>query len=106
MNKAALVSARVPIEIKKQGNAILENIGSTPTQLVNSAYQYVINHGALPVIQQELKPARRVLSAAQANRIKARTLLMALPGSELNMDVRELKTFIAEGRRADYEALT
>ena len=38
----AIVTARVPAEIKKQGNAVLREIGSTPTELVNAAYRYVL----------------------------------------------------------------
>jgi antitoxin component of RelBE/YafQ-DinJ toxin-antitoxin module len=105
MNKVALVSARVPIEIKTQGNAVLERIGSTPTQLVNSAYRYVIDHEALPSIKSEFSPAERTLSKAQVNKLKARSLLMALPGLEFALDDRSLKEVLAEGRRAEYESL-
>ena len=41
----AIVTARVPAEIKKQGNAVLREIGSTPTELVNAAYRYVLKRG-------------------------------------------------------------
>ena len=44
----SIVTARVPTEIKKQGNAVLEKIGATPTELINSAYEYAISHGSLP----------------------------------------------------------
>lgn len=106
MDKVALVSARVPIEIKKQGNAILKQIDSTPTQLVNSAYQYVIEHGALPQVKPELKPEKRTLSKTQANKLKARQLLMSLPGAEQALDNKDFKVTLAEGRRADYESFT
>jgi antitoxin component of RelBE/YafQ-DinJ toxin-antitoxin module len=102
----ALVSARVPKEIRRQGNVVLERIGATPTQLVNAAYQYVIEHGALPATKKELSPANRTLSVAQLNKLKARSLRMALPGSELALKNRDLKELLAEGRLADYESLT
>ena len=105
MDKVALVSARVPTEIKKQGNIILEKIGSSPTQLVNSAYQYIIDNGKLPSAEQELKPAKRKLDAMQINKIKARSLLMALPDSELALDGKDIKEVLAQKRRADYESL-
>ena len=38
----AIVTARVPVEIKRQGNAVLKKIGSTPTELVNDAYRDVL----------------------------------------------------------------
>ena len=44
----AIVTARVPAEIKKQGNAVLREIGSTPTELVNAAYRYVLKERELP----------------------------------------------------------
>jgi antitoxin component of RelBE/YafQ-DinJ toxin-antitoxin module len=44
----AMVSARVPIEIKKRGDGKLKEIGSSATELVNAAYRYVIEHGELP----------------------------------------------------------
>ena len=44
----AMVSARVPVEIKRQGDAKLREMGSSVTELVNAAYGYVIKHGALP----------------------------------------------------------
>lgn len=43
-----MVSARVPAEIKKQGDRRLKQIGSSVTELVNAAYAYVLEHGKLP----------------------------------------------------------
>ena len=44
----AMVTARVPVEIKKQGDRKLKQMGSSATELINDAYRYVIEHGALP----------------------------------------------------------
>ena len=44
----AMVSARVPAEIKKQGDQVLKEMGSTVTELVNSAYAYLLENGQLP----------------------------------------------------------
>ena len=38
----AMVTARVPLEIRDQVNAKLRSIGSSPTELVNAAYDYVL----------------------------------------------------------------
>lgn len=43
-----IVSARVPAEIREQGNRILADKGSSPTALINSAYLYLIETGELP----------------------------------------------------------
>jgi len=44
----AMISARVPVEIKKRGDQKLKEIGSSVTELVNSAYAYLLEYGALP----------------------------------------------------------
>ena len=44
----AMVTARVPVEIRDQVNAQLRSIGSSPTELVNAAYDYVLRTGQLP----------------------------------------------------------
>ena len=49
-----MVSARVPAEIKKQGDCVLRGIDSSVTELVNSAYAYLLEHGRLP---KEAAPA-------------------------------------------------
>ena len=46
--KDPIVAARVPPEIKEQVNLVLSKIGSTPSQLINSAYSYVLEYGELP----------------------------------------------------------
>lgn len=43
-----MVSARVPLELRDQVNEGLRAIGSTPTELINSAYQYFLEHKMLP----------------------------------------------------------
>ena len=43
-----MVAARVPVEIKEQGDLILRNLGSNPTDLINKAYAYVLKNGSLP----------------------------------------------------------
>ena len=43
-----MVAARVPVEIKEQGDLILSNLGSNPTDLINKAYAYVLKNDSLP----------------------------------------------------------
>lgn len=47
----AMVSARVPVEIKRQGDRKLKEMGSSATELINSAYRYVLAYGTLPTAQ-------------------------------------------------------
>ena len=65
----AMVSARVPVEIKKRGDSQLREIGSSATELVNSAYEYVIKWGRLPGEDDEGKrdaPETKTLSGDAA----------------------------------------
>lgn len=39
------VTARVPAEIRRQGNAVLEQLNATPTELIRAAYEYVLATG-------------------------------------------------------------
>ena len=65
----AMVSARVPVEIKKQGDSKLKEIGSSATELVNAAYEYVLEYGKLPGREEEgesEQPQTKMLSGADA----------------------------------------
>ena len=61
----AMVTARVPLEIRDQVNAKLRSIGSSPTELVNAAYE-------LPDAQRGESPLRITLTDAQANELRFR----------------------------------
>ena len=65
----AMVSARVPVEIQKQGDSKLKEIGSSATELVNAAYKYVLEHGKLPGQEEEdgpEQPRTKTLSGTDA----------------------------------------
>ena len=65
----AMVSARVPVEIKKRGDRILKEIGSSTTELINAAYEYVLEYGKLPAKEDAEaggEPQVKVLSGDQA----------------------------------------
>ena len=44
----AIVTARVPVEVKEQANVILKELGSSPTKLINAAYTYLLATHELP----------------------------------------------------------
>lgn len=69
MSSDTIVAARVPEEIKEQGNAVLAKLGVTPTQLINSAYHYVLEHQKLPFESTLPKPGKRKLSADRMQQI-------------------------------------
>lgn len=69
----AMVSARVPAEVKKRGDAMLRDIGSTVTELVNSAYAYLLENGRLPKEEASagpVQPCVKTLSGEQASEFK------------------------------------
>ena len=71
----AIVSARVPIALKERGNGILHDIGSTPTQLINAAYQFVLAEHELPKPHDPLegmRGAKRELTDEQALELSQR----------------------------------
>lgn len=68
----AMVTARVPQEIRDQVNAQLRAIGSSPTELVNAAYDYVLKTGKLPDANEDDAPLCITLTEAQENELRFR----------------------------------
>lgn len=102
----SVVTARVPVEIKKQATEVLASIGATQTQLINAAYEYVLEYKALPeksvmrTIQHKALPLDRVQTLRA---ILDRTTFSV---SEEYWQDKSYEDLIAEGKIADYEALT
>lgn len=102
----SIVTARVPSEIKEQGNDILRSIGATPTQLVNAAYEYVLAHEALPQAMPERPDSsKRALSPEQKLRLESFVARSTCVVPESYWDGKSYKELLEEGRRRDYEAL-
>ena len=104
----AVVTARVPVEIKEQGNALLRSIGSSPTELINEAYRYVLKHGKLPVSEGGStapggKPVARRLTVEQRANLQASLQAMTLP---LPQDDRSFESMLAEARNERYAYLS
>ncbi len=107
----SIVTARVPAEIKEQGNQILSQIGSTPTKLVNAAYDYVIEHRELPGASTSTVPRPGVRHVGEKERAELLGLF-----SRTSCDVseecwnevlqgRSYKDALADWRWEDYETL-
>ena len=109
----AVVTARVPVEVKEQATHVLRAIGATPTQLINAAYSYVLETGSLPCarVQSETVPgssdAPIVKTLPDARRAALCSDLDAMTRAVPESFWRGLTydRMIEEGRRADYEAL-
>lgn len=101
----AIVAARVPEEIKEQGNALLAKLGFTPTQLINAAYQYVLTYKQLPFESPKPKPGKRTLDQKRMQEIVKE--LESLQVSTFDYTLGGTRTFkeaVEEERRAEYEA--
>lgn len=69
----AMVTARVPLEIRDQVNAEAAVHRLVPhPELVNAAYDYVLATGELPDAQRGESPLRITLTDAQANELRFR----------------------------------
>ena len=98
----AIASARVPVEIKQQGDRKLKEIGSNTTSLINAAYAYLLDVGALP--KAPMKTETRSLSVEDAQRLRdfisATTLPM--PDSWQEKSYEELYDEAMRERYAEY----
>lgn len=103
----AIVTARIPVEVKEQGNSILREIGSTPTELINAAYNYVLNHHELPIQRKRSKEgssARQALSDAQRSKIAAslKAMYVGDPMSSQNASFKEMLNEARDERYARF----
>ena len=67
----AMVTARVPVEVKERVGTILREMGSSPTELVNAAYDYVLKYGKLPDVERE-DPLVIRLTPEQVSQLRSR----------------------------------
>ncbi|QOS67697.1 type II toxin-antitoxin system RelB/DinJ family antitoxin [Eggerthella guodeyinii] len=100
----SIVTARVPSEIKEQGNAVLKKIGFTPTELVNAAYKYVLEHEELPSTFSSLEDLRgqhRTLTPEQKEKLQERMRAMTLKAPD-GWGERPFKELLDEARGERY----
>lgn len=101
----AIVTARVPAEIKEQGGEILREIGATPTQLVNAAYAYLLAEHRLPRGEGAKGPApgHRALTPAQRERIRSSLAVMRVSAADPD-DHRTFEEQLNDARSERYAA--
>ena len=86
-----MVTARVPVEVKERVGSILREIGSSPTELVNAAYDYVLRYGKLPDIEREdplvirLTPEQVEELRLRRNALRAASLRLAMTWGEVRL---------------------
>jgi antitoxin component of RelBE/YafQ-DinJ toxin-antitoxin module len=66
-----VVTARIPENVRIRGNEVLHEIGSTPSELINAAFEYVIREKKLPEPEHRLERGERRPSASQAEQVAA-----------------------------------
>ena len=85
----AMVTARVPSEIRDQVNAQLRNMGSSATELVNAAYDYVLRTGHLPDPAADEASPHITLTDAQINELKFRLHHATRPAPQAFWEARD-----------------
>ena len=94
--ESTLVSARVPAAKREAAASVLAQIGASTTDLINSAFDFVLSEHTLPSARQKAPKG-----AADFQAFCAKSTLGVDWGAE---DVN-YKQIIAEGRAARYESL-
>ena len=74
----AMVTARMPQAKKEAGAKVLAQMGSSASQFINNAYDYLIQHGDSPFNAQ---PHDQALSAERIGLALAQVESMCLPAS-------------------------
>lgn len=102
----AIVTARVPVEVKAQVNAILHELGSSPTKLINAAYEYVLRHHALPLDSAGTLGPEMVVRVAPPELVRRLESCLAPLPEDMRAQVEELgyEEYLARERQADHEA--
>ena len=98
----AIVSARVPVAVKERGNATLRELGATPSQLINAAYEFVLAERKLPKASEPLRAAGardRTLTPQQAEKIRASLAAMYVGPAANEMPFKDQ---LAEARDERY----
>ena len=103
----AMVTARVPVEVKRQGDEVLRGMGASVTKLVNAAYRYVIETGRLPEVEPSgAASAAEGLSSSQQAEILSFFERSSTPAPDAFWQgLTSYDDLLSEGRAADYEAL-
>ena len=96
--ESALVSARVPHAKKEAASALLESLGSTTSELINSAFEYLIENRSLPASKADVLRDEH----AFASFVNEATLEIDWGP---NAEFVDYKAIIREGKRAEYESL-
>lgn len=99
------VTARVPAEIRRQGNAVLEQLNATPTELIRAAYEYVLATGQIPVAQDSAGRDASELPDEKQRILAEMIAETTFDVSPSLLDFDSYKQIRAQGLAEKYEAL-
>lgn len=94
--ESALVNARIPLAKKETANELLKTLGFTQSELINSAYNYLLETKSLPAVRETQR------DVAAFEEFVANSSFAVDWGKESD---RSYKDILREGKRADYESL-
>ena len=96
--ESTLVNARVPVAKREAAVAILNAQGITTTELINAAYDFLIEHEELPGAKQNKKqPSNSFLAFMNESTLDVNW--------SCQEEFTDYKEFIRKGKQADYECL-
>lgn len=101
----ATVTARVPAEIRRQGNAVLEQLNATPTELIRAAYEYVLATGQMPVAKDGTGRDASELPDEKQRKLAEMIAETTFDVSPSLLDFDSYKQIRAQGLAEKYEAL-
>ena len=100
-----MVTARVPAEIRRQGNAVLEQLNATPTELIRAAYEYVLATGQMPVAKDSAGRDASELPVEKQRKLAEMIARTTFDVSSSLLDFDPYKQIRAQGLAEKYEAL-
>lgn len=101
-----MVSARVPAELRDQVNADLRAIGSSPTELINRAYEYFLETKTLPKGHSAMKAGRRRLDSSSLDALSKSISETSRSVPESFFNGMDYDRILEDELRGSYEALT
>ena len=100
----SMVTARVPSELKEQVTKLLKQNDSSPTELVNSAFEFYLENQRLPK-ERKITPGVRKLPAVQRTQLFRALDAVVLTDADMHakVSVAEVAALL---RKDDYAALS
>ncbi len=101
--ESAVINARVPVAKRDAAKGILQSLGKTPTDLINSAYDYLLSEGKLPAAHQAAPSVNEKQERTDAFRSFVQDSTFSVDwGVDADVSYKDL---LAQAREEKYESL-